>query len=141
VAELKTKPTSESVEAYLATIKPAEKRIDSLELLAMMRKITGEKGQMWGSAIVGFGMFHYKSERSSQEGDWPLVAFVPRKQYLTLYLMKGFGDEQSLLDKLGKHKTSVGCLYIKRLADVDREILIQLIARSHKFMQDTHLSK
>lgn len=135
MAELKTKPTNQSVEEYLSAIEPEEKRSDCLSLLKLFRQITGEPGQMWGAAIVGFGMYHYKSERSSQEGDWPLTAFSPRKQNLTLYLMGGFADNQPLLTKLGKHKTSVGCLYIKRLADVDIDVLTQLITESYQAMK------
>lgn len=138
MAELKTKPTNASVEDYLNTIAPEQKKQDSLTLLTLFRRITGEKGQMWGAAIVGFGMFHYKSERSSQEGDWPLTGFSPRKQNLTLYLMQGFKDDQGLLQKLGKHKTSVGCLYINKLTDVDVAVLSQLIEKSYLQMKKLH---
>jgi hypothetical protein len=85
---------------------------------------------MWGPAIVGFGKYHYKSERSTQEGDWPLTAFSPRKQSLTLYLLPGFDKYKELLGKLGKHKTSKGCLYINKLSDVDEKILKELISTS-----------
>lgn len=86
---------------------------------------------MWGASIIGFGQYHYKSDRSRQEGDWPLAAFSPRKQYLTLYVMPGAGDYAELLAKLGKHKTSKGCLYIKKLADVDMRTLELIIERSY----------
>ena len=138
MTEIKTKPTSASVEKYLNKIEPEGRRRDSLTLLALFRKITGEQGQMWGEAIVGFGMYHYKSQRSSQEGDWPLTAFSPRKQNLTLYLMQGFKENQELLQKLGKHKTSVGCLYINKLADVDIAVLSQLIEQSYLKMKTLH---
>ncbi len=103
-----------------------------------MEEITGQKAQMWGTSIVGFGKYHYKSERSAQEGDWPLIGFSPRKQNLTLYMMTGFAEVQSLLEKLGKHKTSVGCLYLKKLADVDLEILSKLIKNSYEQMRKIH---
>lgn len=90
---------------------------------------------MWGSSIVGFGMYHYKSERSTQEGDWPLAGFSPRKQNLTLYCMMGNEDSGELLKKLGKHKTSKGCLYINKLSDVDQKILARLIKKSYLFMK------
>ena len=138
MSELKTKPTNVSAEVYLQSVEPEGKRQDGLALLSLFRKITGEKGQMWGTAIVGFGMFHYKSERSSQEGDWPLTGFSPRKQNLTLYLMSGFTKHQELLKKLGKHTTSVGCLYIKRLSDVDIDVLTQLIETSFLEMKEMH---
>ena len=84
-----------------------------------------------GAAIVGFGSYHYKSERSRQEGDWPLVAFSPRKQSLTLYSMQEAPDSDELLEKLGKHKVGGGCLYIKRLADVDQGVLARLIKSAY----------
>lgn len=101
-------------------------------LLKMFEKITGEKPVMWGTAIVGFGKYHYKSERSAQEGDWMLTGFSPRKQNLTLYVMMGFKDRQAVLKKLGKYKTSVSCLYINKLSDVDLKVLEQLIKDSYK---------
>ena len=85
---------------------------------------------MWGTRIVGFGQYHYKSERSSQEGDWPLTGFSPRKQALTLYLMLGLESNDDLLGKLGKHKKSRGCLYVNKLADVDEKVLWKLIEKS-----------
>jgi hypothetical protein len=135
MSELKTKPTSRSVTEFLNTIEPEEKRGDGFALLEMFQKITGEKAVMWGSSIVGFGIYHYKSERSKQEGDWPLVGFSPRKQNLTLYIMAGNKDNQELLEKLGKHKTSGGCLYIKRLSDVDQTVLTTLIEKSFHYMK------
>lgn len=137
MSELKTKATSQSVTAFLNIIEPEEKRVDGLALLKMFQKVTGEKAVMWGSSIVGFGMYHYKSERSTQEGDWPLVGFSPRKQNLTLYIMHGNEQSQTLLKKLGKHKASGGCLYIKKLADVDHIVLASLIKKSFQYMKNT----
>lgn len=132
MAELKTKLTDQDPKEFLKTIEPEEKRKAGLIPLDLFEKITGEKGKMWGSSIVGFGMYHYKSERSSQEGDWPLVGFSPRKQNLTLYLMSGFGEHKELLSKLGKYKTSAGsCLYINKLADVDMKVLETLIKKAY----------
>lgn len=141
MSELKTKATTQSVTEFLNTVEPEEKRTDAFTLLKMFEKITGEKAVMWGAAMIGFGQYHYKSERSSQEGDWPLVGFSPRKQNLTLYLMGGVKDHPELLEKLGKHKTSVGCLYIKRLSDVDSKILTTLIEKSLHYMKKTYLTK
>ena len=139
MAELKTKATKESAVKFLNTIEPKEKRADGLALLSMFKKVTGEKAVMWGSSIVGFGMYHYKSERSTQEGDWPLVAFSPRKQNLTLYILAGNNDSNTLLGKLGKHKTSGGgCLYINKLADVDQKVLESLIKKSYQFMKKVY---
>lgn len=132
MAELKTKATKNSVTKFLNTITPDEKRKDSLTLLKLFQKSTGEKAVMWGSSMVGFGSYHYKSERSTQEGDWFVVGFSPRKQNVTLYILTINESEKDLLKKLGKYKTSGGCLYIKRLADVDQKVLVTLIKKSFR---------
>jgi hypothetical protein len=137
MSELKTKPTTRDPREFLNTVEPQEKRRDSLALLETMETITGEKPVMWGPSIVGFGSYHYKSERSRQEGDWPLIGFSPRKQNLTLYIMAGNQENHDLLNKLGKHTSSVGCLYIKRLADVDQAVLAALIEVSFTYMKRT----
>lgn len=127
MAKLKTIATTASVEEYLNKVEPEEKRKDSFAILNLMEKVTGEKAVMWGPSIIGFGKYHYKSERSKQEGDWPLTGFSPRKLNLTLYTMPSLEEDKTLFEKLGKHKTSVGCLYIKKLADVDMKVLEKLI--------------
>jgi len=143
MAEPKTKITNQDPKDFLNTIEPEQKRLDSFTLLEMFQKITGEKAVMWGGSIVGFGKYHYKSERSSQEGDWMLVGFSPRKQNLTLYIMHGNDKNQELLAKLGKHKTSGGsmggCLYISKLSDVDQAILAKLIKASFQHMKKTNI--
>jgi hypothetical protein len=131
MAELKTKPTKESALKFLQTIEPETKRADSLALLKLFKDVTGEKPIMWGEAMIGFGMFHYKSERSTQEGDWPLVAFSPRKQNLTLYVLS-WKKDNPLLEKLGKYKRGGGCLYINKLSDVDLKILTKLIKTAYQ---------
>ena len=136
MAELKTKPTNQSVEDFLNKVTPEQKRLDCFEMLEMFKKITGEKPVMWGDAIVGFGSYHYKGA-SGREGDWLVTGFSPRKQNLTLYLMHGFTNNQDLLKKLGKHKTSVGCLYLKQLEDVDKEVLADLIKKSAEQTKQT----
>lgn len=138
MSELKTTVNDNSVEDFINTVPDDAKRQDSFALLEMFTSTTGEKPKMWGSSIIGFGQYHYKSERSRQEGDWPLIGFSPRKQNLTLYIMPGFNDYGDLLAKLGKHKTSVGCLYINKLADVDLGILKKLIKQSFEDMQRKH---
>jgi hypothetical protein len=137
MAEPKTKPTDKSVEDFLSSIEPEQKRLDGFELLKIFKQITGDKAVMWGDSMIGFGKYHYKSERSSQEGDWLLTGFSPRKQNLTLYVMAGNNDSQELFNKLGKHKTSMGCLYINKLSDVDMHILTQLIEKSYHHMKKT----
>ncbi len=130
MAELKTKPTDASAEDFLNSVADENKRADSFVLLDMFKRATKEDPRMWGSSIVGFGMYHYKSERSRQEGDWPLVGFSPRKQNLTLYVVLNVVPE--LYAKLGKHKTSAGCLYINKLKDVDLDVLEKIIEASYK---------
>ncbi len=141
MAELKTKATNQDPKDFLDKVEPEQKKADSFALLAMFKKVTGEKAVMWGSSIVGFGKYHYKSERSTQEGDWPLVGFSPRKQNLTLYVMHGNNDSAALLNKLGKHKTSGGiggCLYINKLSDVDQPVLTKIIEKSFQFMKSKY---
>lgn len=127
---IKTVVTDASVEDYLQSVADPTRRADGFQLLRLFHEITGQTAKMWGASIVGFGSYHYKSERSRQEGDWPLVGFSPRKSSLTLYITPGFDDLQDLLAQLGKHKTSVGCLYINKLADVDLGVLAQIIKRA-----------
>ena len=137
MAESKTKTTNQDPKDFLNKVEPEQKRLDSFALLELFQKVTGEKAVMWGSSIVGFGKYHYKSERSTQEGDWMLVGFSPRKQNLTLYIMHGNKDNPAL-EKLGKHKTSGGiggCLYINKLADVDQKVLATLIETSFQYMK------
>ena len=136
MAEPKTKATNTNPKDFLNTIEPEQKKTDSFTLLKMFEDITKEKPVMWGDSMVGFGKYHYKSERSSQEGDWFLVGFSPRKQNLTLYIMHGNKDNKDMLDKLGKHKLGGGCLYINKLADVDQKVLSTLIEKSFQFMKN-----
>lgn len=135
MAEIKTKVTKASVLDFIRKVPDEKKRKDALVLLALFKGITGEKPKMWGTSIIGFGSYHYESERSTQKGDWPLTGFSPRKQNLTIYIMPGFGDYGALLKKLGKHKKSVGCLYINKLEDVDVNILKEIIRKSFLTMK------
>jgi hypothetical protein len=137
MAELKTKKTDQSVEAFLNSVSDDKKRQDSFAILEMMKEASGEQPTMWGESIVGFGSYHYKYA-SGREGDWFLTGFSPRKQNLTLYLMSGFEMFGDLLSKLGKHKTGVGCLYINKLEDVDQAVLKELIAQSVKHQVQTN---
>ena len=141
MAEIKTKQTKESVSAFLNAITDEQKKKDSKQLAKLMQEWTGLKPQMWGTSMVGYGKYHYKSERSRQEGDWPLTAFAPRAQNLTVYIMSGFKRYDALLKKLGKHKTGGGCLYIKKLEDVDQNVLKEIVQDSFEYMKALHLSK
>jgi len=128
MADNKTKSTKLSAPAYIDTIADENQRADARTLVKLMQSATGEKAAMWGSAIVGFGSYHYKYE-SGREGDMPLIGFSPRKAATVLYLMLGTGNYEAQLAKLGKHTTGKGCLYIKKLGDVDQKVLADLIAK------------
>jgi hypothetical protein len=139
MAELKTKPTTASVETFLNKIADDTRRKDCEAVTALMQEVTGAEPEMWGPSIVGFGRYHYKYA-SGREGDWMLMGFSPRKGDLTLYVMPGVHEFQELLPKLGKIKTGKGCLYIKKLEDVDlkvlRKILKQALASMSKHRTD-----
>lgn len=126
MAELKTIPTDQNVAQFLESISEESKRSDCYAITELMQKITGEPPVMWGSSIVGFGKYHYKYE-SGHEGDAPLASFSPRKQHISLYLMCEPEDRQVLLNKLGRHKAGKGCLNIKKLSDVNTDVLQELI--------------
>lgn len=131
MSTIKTLVNNANVEEFINSVDSEAKKADTFKVLEMYKRVTGKKPRMWGQSMIGFGQYHYKSERSRQEGDWPLAAFAPRKQNLTLYIMPGLNDYGDLLDKLGKHKTSKACLYINKLSDVDEDVLEQLIKRSY----------
>lgn len=137
MAENKTRPTAENVQKFLDGVENERKRADSFEILRLMQEITGEEPVMWGPSIVGFGKYHYKYE-SGREGDAPLAGFSPRAQNLTLYIMAGFDGEDALLRTLGKHKTGKSCLYINKLADVDMDVLREMVRRSYEHMRRTN---
>ena len=132
--ELKTKVNDASVTKFLEGVTDEQKRNESFEILKLMKQVTKEEPKMWGASIVGFGSYHYKG-KSGREGDWMLTGFSPRKQNLTLYLMGGFETHADQLKKLGKFTTSVGCLYIKKLDDVDKKVLKELVTASVKRMK------
>ena len=129
MAELKTKKTKASVASFLAGVADEAKRKDCEAIVALMKKATKSEPKMWGPAIIGFGDVHLVYE-SGRELDWFPVGFSPRKEAIVLYLSGGLERHTALLKKLGKHKASKGCLYIKRLGDVDRKVLETLIQRS-----------
>ena len=131
MAELKTKETKASVSGFLKKIEDPARRKDAETILAMLKSATGEEPRMWGSSIVGFGRLHYKYP-SGREGDWFMAGFSPRKDSFSLHLCGGFGPHADLLEKLGKFKTGVGCLYVKKLDDVDAKVLKQLVTRTVK---------
>ena len=131
MAEIQTKVNDASVEEFLSNVENEQRRKDSFEILKIMKQVTKKQPKMWGPAIIGFGSYHYKYE-SGREGDMPQIAFSPRKQNLTLYIGVGDNSDNPLLKKLGKYTTGKVCLYIKKLADVDRNVLQELIADSYE---------
>lgn len=131
MAEAKTKPTKQNVTQFLNKIPDAQRREDCIALAKIMEEITGDKPQMWGPSMIGFGSYHYKYA-SGHEGDCFMTGFAPRKQDLTIYLMMGFGKHDALREKLGKHRVTKSCLYIKRLSDVHVPTLKKLIKASLK---------
>lgn len=129
----KTQANKGSVTEFLSSITSQQKREDSYALLHLMEEITGEKAVMWGSAIIGFGTYHYKYE-SGREGDFMKVGFSPRAQNLSLYIMTGFERHDEIISRLGKFKTGKSCLYLKTLADVSEDVLRELITASYQYM-------
>lgn len=127
MAENKTQPTDRNVTEFLEGVTDPQRRADCFTLVAMMKKATKAEPRMWGDSIVGFGEFHYKSERSRCEGDWFYIGFSPRKQNLTLYFCQYLENFGSILDRLGKHKTGKGCLYVRKLEDIDVKVLAELM--------------
>jgi hypothetical protein len=132
MAEIKTKPTNESVEDFINKVADEQKRKDSFAILEMMKEASGEEPKMWGASIIGFGNMRYKSPASGREVDWLRIGFSPRKANLSLYLSVNIQMHGDALKKLGKHKTGVGCLYINKLSDVDVNVLKSMIEASLK---------
>ncbi len=139
MAELKTKQNEADVTEFINSFTDKEqKRKDSFELIKLMQDFTGFEPKMWGPSIIGFGSYHYKSERSSQEGDWPLVGFSPRKAAISLYVYTGAKEHEYLLDGLGKYKIGKACIYISRLSDVNQEVLRKLMKVTIEFLQSKY---
>lgn len=137
MAKNKTTETTASVADFLNSVADETKRKDSFRLVEIMEEQTGFKAKMWGPAIVGFGSYHYKYD-SGREGDAPMAGFSPRKAEISLYLYQDFEEKQKLLATFGKHKTGKGCIYIKKLQDIDEAILRQLITSSVNYMKNKY---
>ena len=132
VANNKTRPTSLSVEDFINNVKDEQKRKDSLVILEMMKKASGEPPKMWGSTLIGFGQVRLKSPATGREVDWIRIGFSPRKANLSLYITGGAKRHEAALKKLGKHKTGVGCIYINKLEDIDLNVLKKIVDASLK---------
>ena len=137
MAENKTRATKASVTEFIKAIDDPVRRADVRKVAAMMRKATGKRAKMWGSSIVGYGTYRYKYA-SGREGEFMMAGYSPRKQALTVYIMAGFSKYGSLMARLGKYKTGKSCLYIKRLSDIDEQILQRLINESVAYMRKTY---
>lgn len=131
MAENKTKPTSASVDDFIAAIENSRRRTDALTALKIYKEVTGLPPVMWGASIIGFGSLHYVYE-SGREGDMPAAGFSPRKANMTFYVGDEFEGAEELYAKLGKHKKSVACLYINKLDDVDLNVLHEIVARQYR---------
>lgn len=131
---IKTHSTDDSVDAFINAIEDEARREDCRTLLALMKRATGEEPRVWSSGLIGFGTYHYRSS-SGQEGDWFPVGFASRKAALTVYLGQELGSLAEQLGKLGKHTTGKGCIYVKRLSDIDLGVLEQLVGDAYAHMK------
>ena len=139
MGELKTKQTDTDVHEFINSFADSEqKKQDSYELIKLLKDLTGDEPKMWGTSIIGFGRYHYKSERSKQEGDWFLLGFSPRKAAISLYVYTGLPEHEYLLKDLGKFKMGKACIYIKTLADINREALKNIMAVTIAYLQEKY---
>lgn len=142
MAEPKTKQTEENVIDFVNSFADTEqKKQDSFELIKLFQDFTGYEPEMWGPSIIGFGVYHYKSERSRQEGDWPLIGFSPRKEAISLYVYSDAPGQQDLLKELGKFKMGKGCIYVKKLSDINQDALKKMVDTTIEFLQQKYGSK
>jgi hypothetical protein len=131
MSEIKTKPSDFDIDKFLLSVEPEKKRMDSIEIKKIFDSVVEEKASLWNNNMIGYGSYHYKSERSKQEGEWPLTGFSPRKQYIAVYIMSGVNNYKDLLSDLGKFKISSGsCIYINKIEDINPDILKKIIINS-----------
>ncbi len=128
---IKTKPVDIDIDEFMMSVEPEKKRTDAIELKKLFDSVVKEKAYVWNNNMIGYGSYHYKSDRSKQEGDWPLTGFSPRKQYIAVYIMSGVNNYKELLSELGKYKMSSGsCIYVNKIEDINLEILKKIISAS-----------
>ena len=137
MAELKTKVNDASVVKFLTTVEDEQQRKDSFEIMELMKEASGDEPTMWGDSIVGFGSYHFKYA-SGKEGDWMRIGFSPRKGKTSLYLMCGVEHEKEILERIGKYKSGKSCFYIKKLSDVKKDVLLELIESAIKKMDEQY---
>lgn len=139
MAELKTQLTDKDVVEYIESVtEPGKKREDSLTFLRFMEEITGHEPRLWGTSIIGYGKYHYQSERSRQKGDWPLVGFSPREAAFSLYVYSGGEEQQRMLERLGKIKMGKACIYVKKWEDIDPEVLASMIRSTIRILKERY---
>jgi hypothetical protein len=139
MSEIKTKPSELDIDKFLLSVEPEKKRADSLELKKLFDSVVKEKPSLWNNNMIGYGSYHYKSDRSKQEGDWPLTGFSPRKQYIAIYIMSHVSNYKDLLSKLGKFKVSTGsCIYVNKIEDINLDVLKEIISASVADMKKTY---
>ena len=139
MSEIKTKPIDFDVDKFLMSVEPDKKRIDSIELKKLFDSVVKERPSLWNNNMIGYGSYHYKSDRSKQEGDWPLTGFSPRKQNIAIYIMSHVSNYKDLLSKLGKYKISSGsCIYINKIEDIDLDVLKEIISTSVSDMKKNY---
>ena len=131
MAANKTTETTKSVKGFINALKDETQRKDSFEIIDLMNELSGFEAKLWGPSIIGFGSYHYTYE-SGREGDMPIIAFSPRSTAIVFYLSINLANREELLNKLGKHKTGKGCIYIKKLADIDMKVLKKMIHNAAK---------
>lgn len=139
MSTIKTKVNEADVYAFIDSFASTQqKKDDSFELIKIMEQFSGFKAKMWGPSMIGFGCYHYKSTRSKQEGDWPILAFSPRKAAISLYVFTGLAKHEYLLEDLGKFKKGVACIYVKKLSDINIEALKQLISVTMDYVKTNY---
>lgn len=142
MAKLKTTVTTANVKEFIDSFADSEqKKEDSYALLKIMEKASGSKAKMWGPTMIGFGQYHYKSDRSAQEGDWPLIGFSPRKAAISLYVYTGSKEHEHLVKDLGKFKMGKACIYVKKLADINIDALNKLMRTTIDFLKKKYPAK
>lgn len=136
---IKTKQHDADVYEFIRNFANTNQKIeDSLELVKLMEDISGHPAKMWGPTMIGFGSYHYKSKRSKQEGDWPLLGFSPRKAAISLYVFTGLEEHEYLLENLGKFKKGKACIYVKKLSDINMDVLNELMRVTLNYMKDNY---
>ncbi|MEM8987975.1 MAG: DUF1801 domain-containing protein [Pseudomonadota bacterium] len=134
MSQLKTRPGDADVDAFLTSVEDDQRRKDSFAMHEMMTRLSGEDPKIWGGGMVGYGSYTYDNV-SGRGGEWFLTGFAPRKQALTIYIMDGFSDHETLMEKLGKYKIGKSCLYVKKLDDIDMKVLERLVKKSLAVMR------